>query len=260
MKSLKIGLCLFMMISIMAGCTRIGKKENAKDKGIETGKVIDNMTANADQSITYSVYLPKKYNDSIVYPVIIAFDPQGSGNLPVAMYKDLAEKYGYILAGSNNSKNGLDANAIMNAITRMITEVKQRFNVDTTRIYTLGFSGGARVAVIAAFNPGGIISVTGSGAGFPNTGAAFPYPFDYLGIAGTYDFNMHELLMLDDYLDQAQIHHGLLLFNGTHEWPPFDVMEKSFQWNDFSAIRHKRMDKNDQEISNYKSKQDSLLM
>jgi hypothetical protein len=35
-----------------------------------------------------------------------AFDPGARGKLPVERFKEAAEKYGWILAGSNNSRNG----------------------------------------------------------------------------------------------------------------------------------------------------------
>ena len=34
----------------------------------------------------------------------LCFDAHGKGLLPVELYKDEAEKYGYIVVGSNNSK------------------------------------------------------------------------------------------------------------------------------------------------------------
>lgn len=257
MKPLRYILLLCIPVMMLAGCRYLGKEEEKTD--VESGKVIDNTSTLEDQNITYSVYLPKAYTGDTAYPAILCFDPQGSGNLPVAMYKDLAEQYGYIIVGSDNSKNGLDGNSAMGVITSMVKEVKKRFSVDTTRLYTMGFSGGARIAVMAAFNPGGIRSVTGSGAGFPNTGSAFPYHFDYLGMAGTSDFNMHEMIMLDKYLDQAQNHHGLILFEGKHGWPPVDVMEKSFIWNDFCAMRNKRTGKDTRKISSFRTEQDSLI-
>ena len=41
------------------------------------------------------------------WPIIYFFDPHGVGNLPLILYKDLAEKYGFIIAGTYNSKNGM---------------------------------------------------------------------------------------------------------------------------------------------------------
>lgn len=253
----KAALMLLLLLPLITACDFFSKKD--KNEGITPGTVIDATATIADPSMTYSVYLPKSYSDDKKFPVILAFDPHGEGNLPVAMYRELAEKYGYILIGSDNSRNGLDGNAVLGIINAMLKEVKERYSTDTSRIYTLGFSGGARVAVIAALEPGGILSVTGSGAGFPNAGASSAYNFDYLGMAGTYDFNMHELIILDEYLEKTQMQHALILFNGIHEWPPKDVMERSFLWNDLCAMRKGLMKRSDEEIKYFRSLQDSLL-
>ncbi len=226
---------------------------------LEKGKVVDRVECASDPVFTYAVYLPSTYSENSKLPLILAFDPHGSGNLPVTLYKDLAEKYGFILTGSNNSKNGQDGNITMSAIHAMMDEVKSRFSIDTNRIYTMGFSGGARVAVMAAFFPAGIAGVTGSGAGFPNSGSAFPLSFDYLGMAGTSDFNMYEMLQLDEYLDKSATHHALILFDGIHQWPDVEIMENAFLWNDLCAMRKKTLVIQNKEIEVFKKVQDEKI-
>ena len=81
-----------------------------------------------------------------VWPVIFAFDPGGRGRIPVERYQAAAEKYGYIVAGSNNSRNGSWA-VSMTSAQAMMTDVAQRFSLDPQRIYTAGMSGGSRVAL-----------------------------------------------------------------------------------------------------------------
>ncbi|HSN50405.1 MAG TPA: hypothetical protein VLR52_04170, partial [Bacteroidales bacterium] len=153
MKNRLTPLFLFFL-TIFLGCSTGSAKKEVMTP--EKGKVVDRVECVSDSGFTYSVYLPTSYSGKIRFPVILSFDPHGSGNLPVTLYKDLAEKYGYILTGSDNSRNGQDGNLTMSAIRSLINEVKTRFSVDTNRIYTLGFSGGARVAVMGAFFPGGI--------------------------------------------------------------------------------------------------------
>src|SRR6266404_2597304 len=73
----------------------------------EAGKVIDSVICKADPAQSYALYIPSKGNATAL-PVIYFFDPHGSGALPLNKYRSLAEAYGFILAGSNNSKNGND--------------------------------------------------------------------------------------------------------------------------------------------------------
>src|SRR5580698_9309050 len=76
-------------------------------KPLAKGIVVDSVICSDDPSQIYAVYLPTKYDSSKKWPIIYFFDPHGVGNLPLILYKDLAEKYGFILAGTYNSKNGM---------------------------------------------------------------------------------------------------------------------------------------------------------
>ncbi len=82
------------------------KRSGAYIKPLKKGVVIDSVICSDDSSQIYAIYLPSKYDTSKKWPVIYFFDPHGVGNLPVILYKDLAEKYGFIIAGTYNSKNG----------------------------------------------------------------------------------------------------------------------------------------------------------
>src|ERR1035437_5154430 len=128
------------------------------------------------------------------YQVIIACDPHGTGILPLEKYKDLADKYGYILMGSNDSKNGQDMNTSGVIIDALFSETSGRYSIDSTRIYVMGFSGGARIACIIGLYQGGVAGIIGCGAGFPSTNQAVRFKPDYISIAGNAAFNMNELL------------------------------------------------------------------
>jgi len=236
-----------------------GKKQNEPNRAFETGKVIPKVFCQKDPSTTYALYLPKKYSSSRTYPVILAFDPHGSGNLPLELYHGLAEKYGYIMIGSNESKNGIPVSESDRIIFSLFEEMNLGFSVDTNRIYTLGFSGGSRIASLIALFHGGVAGVIGCGAGFPGIDQPGKYRFDYIGFAGTYDFNMHELIGLDQQLDQQAFNHALFLFDGIHEWPSASLIEKAFKWNECCAMRRNSIPKDDHFINAEKQRIDSLL-
>src|SRR4051812_43099861 len=72
----------------------------------EKGRVVESVKCDADPSQGYALYLPSQYAPDRSWPVIFAFDPRARGTVPVAIYRAAAEKFGYIVAGSNNSRNG----------------------------------------------------------------------------------------------------------------------------------------------------------
>ena len=184
----------------------------------------------------------------VTWPLLLAFDPQGNGAVPVTLYRELAEKYGFILLGSNDSKNGLSQEQISHILSGMFEEIHTRFPVDTSHLYVMGFSGGARVAVLAAMMYSGVKSVIGCGAGFPQGSQPPLYKFDYFGFIGAADFNLNEMMELDEMLNIMKMRHLIATFNGGHAWPPAKNMEDAVQWNLLNAMKDRRSIKNELQI------------
>jgi len=128
-------------------------------------------------------------------------------------------------------------------------DVSGKFNIDNKRIYTSGFSGGARVASSLAIMNGGIAGVIGCAAGFPQTEVIQKNLFYYIGIVGNEDFNYLEMNDLDSYLDKSALKHQLIIFDGKHDWPPENIMEEAFLWLLVNAAKEKRATLNDSLIA-----------
>src|ERR1700733_12270404 len=134
---------------------------------LPTGRIIDDVKCAADPSQSYALYLPSNYSAGRTWPVILAFSPMARGRVPVERLQEAAEKYGYILAGSNNSRNG-DWQTSQEAIRSMPADIGAKVSVDLKRVYTAGFSGGARVAMQVALGSGKIAGVIACSASFPD--------------------------------------------------------------------------------------------
>lgn len=186
------------------------------DATLLTGKVIDSVIGRDNTTICYALYLPSYYSSDKKFPCIYFFDSHARGALPVHSYKDLAEKYGFILVGSNVSKNGTPWNVTNDGIKAMMADTRARINIDQARIYTSGFSGGSRVASSTAIMDGGVAGVIGCAAGFPSSNVEPQNKFDYFGMVGDYDFNYTEMEQLDVALQQNGFAHQLLTFSGIH--------------------------------------------
>lgn len=206
-----------------------------------TGSIIDEVRCEADSSQAYALYLPSKYSADRAWPVILAFDPRARGRTPVERYQAAAEKYGYIVAGSNNSRNG-SWEASMNAAQAMADDVNRRFRVDPKRIYTAGMSGGARVALGIALGSSGLISgVVASSAGYPDSKPRKTVPFDIFGTAGTEDFNYHEMRELDRTLTSP---HRVAIFDGGHVWLSSELAVEAVEWLELRAMAAGRAPRN----------------
>lgn len=205
------------------------------------GQVIEKVACADDALQTYALYLPSNYEPSHAWPVLYAFDPGARGKLPVERFKDAAETFGWIVVGSNNSRNGSMQASIdsWNAITR---DTAKRFSIDPRRAYATGFSGGARTAILFATQCNDCLAgVIAGGAGFP--GGIEPTSsmhFALFLIIGNEDFNLPEIKALDETLAHTQIPHQVRTWDGRHEWPPATVMVDAVSWMELQAIRSRR--------------------
>ncbi|MCK9219888.1 MAG: hypothetical protein M0P47_07550 [Bacteroidales bacterium] len=237
---LKIVIAFFFVVTVSA-CSSGGTKKNSESFILpESGVIHEKIRINKDSSLSYALYLPsslKPSSPALRYPVILAFDPHSSGLLPVKLYKDLAEKYGIIMLGSNNSKNGLSEEKVLNIISRLFDEVHENYPIDSNRIYLMGFSGGSRIASLTAMLHPEVKAVIGCGAGFPQGSQPPLYKFDYFGLVGLADFNMNEMMQLDGMLNLLKMRHFITTFTGPHAWPPLENMEDAFQWITLNAMK-----------------------
>jgi predicted esterase len=212
----------------------------ARAQDTPPGRIIEKVICANDPAQSYALYLPSGYSEDRAWPVLYAFDAGARGPLPVQRFRDAAERYGYILVGSNNSRNGPVAIA-NDALRAILADTTARFSTDPRRVYLAGFSGGARVAVLAAMALGErAAGVIGCSGGFP-TGAqpSASTTFAYFGTTGTDDFNYPEMRRLDEALSKLGLAHRLDVFEGGHDWPPPEVCTRAIEWMEVRAMRTK---------------------
>lgn len=210
------------------------------------GKVIEKVVCKADASLSYALYLPSNYAPNKTWPIVYGFDPGARGLMPVEQFKEAAEKYGYLIVGSNDSRNGpgISLNTIINALW---IDTHERFALDEKRVYTTGFSGGARVAAAVAYSlPGVVAGVIACGAGFPtNITPSKSLPFVLFATIGTEDFNMPELRGLDKTLDDFNTAHHVETFEGNHTWASSELCLEAIEWMQLQAMKAGRAPKNE---------------
>ena len=204
----------------------------ASAQELPRGQIIDDVQCKDDPSEHYALYVPSNFSAERRWPVILAFDAGGRGRQGVERYRAAAEKYGYIVAGSNNSRNG-PWEVSLEAADAMTADVGQRFPVDPKRMYTAGMSGGARVAMRVALDSASIAGVFASSAGFPD-GFRESVRFPIFGSAGTDDFNNHEMRQLDRGVKSP---HRVEVFEGGHTWLPVELATDGVEWMEIQAMK-----------------------
>lgn len=215
------------LVGLVAGAGAIASAEE-----LPRGAVIGDVACEDAPAQHYALYLPSNYTPDRQWPVILLFDAAARGREGVERYRAAAERYGYIVAGSNNSRNGpwepsLEAAAAMNR------DVTKRFPVDGRRVYTAGMSGGARVAIMIAQRSQSVAGVLASSAAYAETfheSVRFPL----FGSVGTEDFNYREMHIMDLRMKSP---HRVEVFEGGHTWLPSDVATDGVEWMEVQAMK-----------------------
>ena len=189
---------------------------------------------------SYALYLPSNYSAAQRWPIIYLFDPLARGSVPMEFMKDAAERYGFILAGSNNSQNG-PWKPEFDAAQAMVDDTHMRFPIDDGRVYFSGFSGGARVAARIAMFCKCAAGVMLNGAGFPSgEPPTRDSTFAVFASVGNADYNYPEVTHLDRSLDALGFPHALRYFDGPHRWAPEPVMDNALAWFRITAMKQNR--------------------
>ena len=218
---------LFLLFQILGSQSLTYSQEIVKDK------IIDTVRCNYVKGQSYSLYLPPQYDSKKSWPLILIFDPAAHGKIGVEQFTNSGRKYGFIVACSNNSRNGALVDNFT-AASAMLQDLEERFTIDKKRIYAAGFSGGSRFAMALASKEKIISGVIGCGAGLPNDRnfiPAYNSDFLYYGIAGNRDMNYPELHDLPAYLSgKTKVIPYFRSFTGGHQWPGSDLITEAVEW------------------------------
>jgi len=208
-------------------------------EGFVKGEIIDKALCKADPEQSYALYLPIDYSIDKKWPILYAFDPGARGRIPLELFKPAAEKYGYIVVCSNNSRNG-PTEPIQCAIWAVWRDTRARFSIDPNRIYSTGFSGGARVASrfhrLTGNTCAGIIAC-GAGLSKAIADLGMIKPAAWYGIIGLADFNYRELTDLDRAFDETDVLHRVKVIESNHRWPPKEICTHAVEWMEVNAIK-----------------------
>src|SRR5882724_5210353 len=235
-----------------------GQAPSEKLSPLQTGVILPRVTATKQPEQSYALYLPSQYAPEKRWPSVYAFDPGARGSLPVESMKEAAERHGYILVGSNNSRNGswtIEAEAA----EAIVQDTHARLSIDDHRVYFAGFSGGARVAAQIAQICKCAAGVLLNGAGFhPLAFDSKDAPFVVFAAVGIYDFNYPELVRTDEELEKLAYAHFLRPFEGPHQWASASTMEDALAWFRLQAMKSGREGRDDSFIASQAAKETYL--
>ena len=121
---------------------------------VPLGEVVERVTVRDQPGQSYAMYAPSNYSREHAWPILYCLDPGARGRVPVERFAQAAEKAGFLVAGSNNSRNG-PLGPSQEAIGLMVADTHERFSIDDSRWYAAGLSGGSRLALAWAVGQNG---------------------------------------------------------------------------------------------------------
>lgn len=192
----------------------------------------------SDSANKYHILLPENLNPSQKLPLVIALDPHGDGRLAVNEFHDAVKFFPCLVAGSDLIENNFPG--FENAISQLISDIKNKYPADEKQLIIAGFSGGARMAYYFSLNhPVKGVLMCGAGPGQQKPSCSI------YAISGMGGFNFAE-----------QYHHPEIqsfnddqftsdYFHGIHEWPQPQQLSDGLVFllrddNNIENIRKKR--------------------
>jgi len=226
------------LCGVVSGALLVWGGLPAEAQSLAKGRVNARVVCKDDARQSYALYLPSEYSAEKEWPILYAFDAGARGKLPVELFREGAERFGVIVAGSNNSRNGPWA-PIEKAIKAMWKDTHARLSIDDRQVMATGFSGGARVASDVGFRyTPKVFGVIGCSATFsPRRRPDKDLPFAFYGIAGTSDMNRGEVERMDETLRKLGVSHRAAIFEGGHKWPPKAVCMRALEWMVLQAMK-----------------------
>ncbi|HWN41605.1 MAG TPA: hypothetical protein VNW71_05255, partial [Thermoanaerobaculia bacterium] len=199
----------------------------------------EKVVIQAEPSQSYVLYLPTAYRPDRRWPILYVLDARSNGVAAGQRFLAGAERYGFIVASSNNSFSDGPWEPNVVAMRAMWADTHYRLAIDPRRVYAAGFSGTVRFACHRALAaPGTIEGVVAAGAAFPfEAKPTKDTSFLYYGTIGDRDFNYYEVLDLADQMTDLGLPHRIEVFAGPHQWMSEELATRALGWLELQAVK-----------------------
>ena len=205
-------------------------------RSLSQGELHSAIAAAPDPSQTYELYLPSAFDPRRPWPLLLVFDPRSRGRLAAEIFVPAAERWGWIVASSNDTMSDGPWDPNVRAVNAMLPDLLARLPIEPRRIYAAGFSGGAMLAWAVGQGPAGLAGVISVG-GRPFDGFDREPPrFALWTAAGRGDFNFTPSLRLDELAARGERAHRFESFAGPHSWFTSAEAARAVAWLEIVAM------------------------
>lgn len=203
---------------------------------VPVGVMVENRPSLVDPSAKYTLYVPTQATSGKPSPVLLIFDPRGRATLAAELFRAAADRHGWILVSSNDSRSDGPWEPNQKAIDALWPEIRL-LGIDETRIYATGFSGGAIVSWFLAQATGQIAGIIAVGGRLPPEIPTKKLGFVHFGLAGIWDYNYEEMKGMDALVAKRGQAHRLEIMPGVHSWCSAEMAGLAVDWMELQAMR-----------------------
>ena len=206
------------------------------------GRVVADLVTGSHR---YAAYLPEDWSAERRWPVLVVLDPRGRAVEAAEIFFSGAERYGWIVLSSYDSRSDLPSGDPNTPALEALLDVADGLAGDPERTYLAGFSGTSKFAWGAGRGlPGAVAGVIGCGGALPGPWEEWKdVEFAYFGVAGTTDFNHRSMRELDDLLDGTGVAHRFEYFPGGHQWLDAELAADAIGWMELQAMKAGRVER-----------------
>jgi len=231
----RLGILVAIAATLLALPPRAVAQEDLPS--VTVGTFLDDQPTVHDPTARYTLYLPVGFDPSQRHPVLLIFDPRGRARLAAELFRPAADRFGWILVSSNDTRSDGEWQPNRKAIAALWPEVHYLTGADPRRLYAAGFSGGAIVAWVLAQSTHEIAGIVSVGGRLAPEVPTDRIEFVHWGAAGSWDFNLTEMRTIEELLERKGVPHRLEVFDGPHSWCPPELAEQAIAWMELQAMR-----------------------
>ena len=206
--------------------TLYSQAQEAQEIKLKKGTITDSLAVAGSES--YALYLPSYFDEKKEWPVLMVCDMKGRAIKAISMFINAAEEQGYVLVGSNNINDSISISSNVLITSRMLKKVAEVIPMDKERLYSAGFSAGARFASLTPSFIKDLKGVVSLGAALPNIELlSSKNSFHFVGIVGNEDYSYTDMLGARETLKRLNFPNQLWIFDGGLQWPSPELIEKA---------------------------------
>ncbi len=218
----------------------LGLQLSAQELVVKKGIVVDDLKVSDTLDESYALYLPTKYQNGKLWPVLFVLDGEGRGKAAAHLFQSTAEEQGYIIVASNNisPQKDLEQNVLTSA--RLVQHVAAILPIDFSQIASVGSMTGGRVASTVPLIFDNILGIIAVGDHWVNFNLLDNKKnFVFIGIVGDEQFSTSGMQNTANILSRLRFPTQIYTYSGDEDWPQPEIINSAVGSLTLEAIRKK---------------------